>query len=160
MQKILVSSCLLGSPVRYDGKSKYCQHLLLRQWQRENRLIAVCPEVSGGLSIPRPAAEIQHPLGTGISVLTEYGEDVSAAFQEGAQNALELIRKHAIRIAILKDGSPSCGSRIIYDGSFRGRTLAGTGITTRLLWENGIQVFPESELEAAAAALGRLENEA
>jgi uncharacterized protein YbbK (DUF523 family) len=62
MKRLLVSACLLGQPVRHDGNSNAnkVNQLAeqLRQWQQEGRIIAVCPEVAGGLTTPRPAAEI------------------------------------------------------------------------------------------------------
>ncbi|WP_166358270.1 DUF523 domain-containing protein [Pseudomonas akapageensis] len=161
MQKILVSACLLGHPVRYDGKGggPFDQ---LALWQQEGRLVVVCPEVAGGLPTPRPPAEI--PGGQGgdvldgqVQVLTVGGEDVSAAFLAGAELALQLVRKHGIGIAILKSGSPSCGNRLTYDGTFSGTKVSGEGVTTALLRREGLQVFSELELPAAALALEKLE---
>ena len=158
--KLLISRCLLGHPVRYDGGASgpYAQ---LAQWQAEGRVIALCPEVAGGLPTPRAAAEI--PGGQGVEVLagrapvmTTEGEDVTAAFVSGAHQALELVERHGIRIAILKANSPSCGNRQTYDGSFSGVKVEGQGVTAALLSRAGVQVFSELELEEAAKALGVL----
>ena len=158
--KILVSRCLLGHRVRYDGGASgpYDQ---LAQWQAEGRVIALCPEVAGGLPTPRAAAEI--PGGQGVEVLagrapvmTTEGEDVTAAFVSGAHQALELVERHGIRIAILKANSPSCGNRQTYDGSFSGVKVEGQGVTAALLSRAGVQVFSELELDEAAKALGVL----
>ena len=145
--KVLVSRCLLGHRVRYDGGASG-PYALLAQWQAEGRVIALCPEVAGGLPTPRAAAEI--PGGQGVEVLagkaaviTTEGEDVTEAFVSGARQALALVERHGIRIAILKANSPSCGNRLTYDGSFRGVKVEG-------------QVFSELELEEAAKALGVL----
>ena len=145
--KVLVSRCLLGHRVRYDGGASG-PYALLAQWQAEGRVIALCPEVAGGLPTPRAAAEI--PGGQGVEVLagkaaviTTEGEDVTEAFVSGARQALALVERHGIRIAILKANSPSCGNRLTYDGSFRGVKV-------------GVQVFSELELEEAAKALGVL----
>ena len=155
--KLLVSRCLLGHRVRYDGGASgpYDQ---LAKWQEEGRVIALCPEVAGGLPTPRAAAEI--PGGQGVEVLsgrapviTTDGEDVTAAFVSGAQQALELVKQHGIRIAILKANSPSCGNRLTYDGSFSGTKVAGQGVTAALLSAAGVQVFNELELAEAAQAL-------
>lgn len=161
MQKILVSRCLLGERVRYDGGS-HGPFDRLEIWRREGRLVPVCPEVAGGLPTPRPPAEI--PGGQGyrvldgeIGVLTLAGEDVGAAFRAGAEAALALVRGHGIRIAVLKARSPSCGNRENYDGSFSGRRVPGEGVTAALLRRHGVQVFSEEELEAAAAALADLD---
>ena len=158
--KVLVSRCLLGHRVRYDGGASgpYAQ---LAQWQAEGRVIALCPEVAGGLPTPRAAAEI--PGGQGVEVLagkaaviTTEGEDVTEAFVSGAQQALALVERHGIRIAILKANSPSCGNRLTYDGSFSGVKVEGQGVTAALLTRAGVQVFSELELEEAAKALGIL----
>ena len=158
--KVLVSRCLLGHRVRYDGGASG-PYALLAQWQAEGRVIALCPEVAGGLPTPRAAAEI--PGGQGVEVLagkaaviTTEGEDVTEAFVSGARQALALVERHGIRIAILKANSPSCGNRLTYDGSFSGTKVEGQGVTAALLTRAGVQVFSELELEEAAKALGVL----
>ncbi|QVM91177.1 DUF523 domain-containing protein [Pseudomonas entomophila] len=155
--KVLVSACLLGQPVRYDGRASGHPGLLQR-WQAEGRVVPLCPEVAGGLPTPRPPAEI--PGGQGgevldgrVPVVTVAGEDVSEAFLAGARQALALVRRHGIAVAVLKSGSPSCGNRLTYDGSFTGVKVAGEGVTTALLRREGVQVFSELELEQAAQAL-------
>lgn len=145
MEKILISSCLLGNPVRYDGNSKPIEHDIITHWQQLGCLITICPEMSGGLPVPRPAAEIQN----NGKILTESGQDVSAHFQQGAQNTLDLCRQQQIKIAILKQSSPSCGSQMIYDGSFSGQKIAGMGVTAKLLSSHGIKVFCEQTLVEA-----------
>ncbi|WP_443190835.1 DUF523 domain-containing protein [Pseudomonas indica] len=162
MQKILVSRCLLGHRVRYDGGA-HGPFGLLERWQREGRVVALCPEVAGGLPTPRPPAEIPGGQGGQVldgerPVLTVDGEDVSAAFLDGARQALELVRAQGIRIAVLKARSPSCGNRENYDGSFSGVKVPGEGVTAALLRREGVQVFSEEELDAAAVALAALES--
>ena len=151
--KILISSCLLGQAVRYDGQSKQVQNPTLDRWRQEGRLTPVCPEVSGGLPVPSPAAEIE---GFADEILTGNGfvktadnEDVSRFFLCGAQHALTLCRQDNIRVAILKENSPSCGSAQVYDGGFSHTLISGAGITTTLLRQNGIHVFSEFEIDAA-----------
>jgi len=151
MMKILVSACLLGEKVRYDGGDSR-QTGLLEQWRDDGRLIVICPEVAGGLPVPRPPAEIQ----SDGQIVSVEGVDVTAAFELGAQKALELCREHNIRIAILKEGSPSCGSSLINDGHFSHTKISGQGVTTKLLEANGVHVFSEGELEKAAAFFSRL----
>ncbi|MBA1201587.1 DUF523 domain-containing protein [Pseudomonas capeferrum] len=160
--KVLVSACLLGRPVRYDGRASGHPDLL-RRWQVEGRVVALCPEVAGGLPTPRPPAEI--PGGQGLAVIegkacvvTVDGEDVSEAFLCGARQALALVRRHGIRVAILKSGSPSCGNRLTYDGSFNGVKVPGEGVAAAMLRREGIQVFSELELEEAQRALMSLES--
>lgn len=160
MHKVLVSRCLLGHRVRYDGGASgpFDQ---LAQWLDEGRVVPLCPEVAGGLPTPRAAAEI--PGGQGVqvldgqaSVITTEGEDVSAQFLAGAQQALALVQAHGIRIAVLKANSPSCGNRLTYDGTFSGVKVSGEGVTAALLTRHGVQVFSELELAEAAVALAAL----
>ena len=151
-EKILVSACLLGEPVRYNGVSATSEDPLLIQWLREGRVVSFCPEVAGGLGTPRPRAERQ-----AVRVVTDAGADVTAAFARGAELARDTARQHGIRVAILKDGSPSCGSLFVYDGTFSGRRIAGAGMTTELLRSDGIRVFSEQQLREAAAYLEELE---
>jgi uncharacterized protein YbbK (DUF523 family) len=161
MQKILVSRCLLGQRVRYDGGA-HGPFAVLERWQQEGRVVPLCPEVAGGLPTPRAPAEIADGQGAQvldgrIPVLTVDGEDVSAAFVAGAEQALALVAQHAIGIALLKARSPSCGNRENYDGSFSGIKVAGEGVTAAALRRAGVQVFSEEELAAAEAALRELE---
>jgi len=162
VQKVLVSRCLLGHRVRYDGGA-HGPFDLLQQWQAEGRVIALCPEVAGGLPTPRPPAEI--PGGQGaqvldglLRVLTIDGEDCTEAFVSGAQQALELVRQHGIGLALLKARSPSCGNLENYDGSFSGVKVAGEGVTAALLQRAGVQVFNETQLAQASLALAELES--
>lgn len=152
MMKILVSACLLGEKVRYDGGDSR-QAGLLETWQQEGRLIVICPEVAGGLPVPRPPAEIQ-PDGRIINI--EH-KDVSDAFERGAKKALELCQAYGIQIAILKEGSPSCGSSLINNGNFDRTKIPGKGITTRLLETNGIRVFSENQLDQVTVILKSLD---
>jgi len=162
MELILVSSCLLGQPVRYDGGDKRCRHDILKRWIEEGRVVSACPELAGGLPVPRPAAEIVR--GTGKTVLAGRAKvmdvtshDVSEEFVKGARHTVEKARTCGIRVAVLKEGSPSCGSSSIYDGTFTGNKVQGPGVTAALLLEAGLLVFGEAELERAHAALMQLE---
>ena len=163
MQKILVSRCLLGQRVRYDGGA-HGPFTVLERWQQEGRVVPLCPEVAGGLPTPRPPAEIAGGQGAQVldghlPVLTVDGEDVTAAFIEGAEQALALVAQHGIRLALLKARSPSCGNRENYDGSFSGTKVAGEGVTAVALRRAGVQVFSEEELPAAEAAVRELEEQ-
>ena len=139
--KILISACLLGEPCRYDGRSKpvpEIQKLAAQGYE----LIPVCPEVLGGLDTPRPPAELQ-PDGR---VMNEVGADVTAAYQKGAELALALAQKEGCILAVLKEKSPSCGNREVYDGTFSRQLTAGQGVTARLLTQHGISVLGESQI--------------
>ena len=154
MEKILVSACLVGEHVRYNGLVKSFESHVLESWNRRGWVVAFCPEVAGGLSVPRPRSEISG--GDGVQVLNGHkkvininGQDVTKYFLEGAQKALELASSLGIRVAILKEGSPSCGSSLINDGNFSHNKIPGQGVTTKLLQANGIRVFSENELDQA-----------
>lgn len=159
---VLVSACLLGSPVRYNGADKRSDNPVLRRWQAEGRVISVCPEVAGGLPVPRPPAEMEGGAGGGrvlsgqIRVVGPEGRDVSAAFVRGAESALQLAQRHRIKLAVLKEGSPSCGSGYVYDGTFSGVRRPELGVTSALLEANGIKVFSELQWAEAEAYLQQL----
>jgi len=160
--RILVSRCLLGEPVRYDGRAVGLRRPLPAEWR--GRLVPVCPEIEGGLPVPRPAAEIAGGDGDAVldgraRVVTEHGGDVTDAFLKGAEAALELARAEGCPVALLKERSPSCGCRRIHDGTFGGGTKAGRGVTTALLERNGIRVFHEEEIAELTAHLRNLEGE-
>lgn len=137
MEKILVSACLLGENCRYDGMNKLNKELLQ---QKKVRLIPFCPEVAGGLSIPRKPGEIINH-----KVFSQDGLDLTSYYQTGAIKTLELVKENKIKVAILKEDSPSCGVKRIYDGTFKGIKILGQGITTKLLIQNGIKVLDENE---------------
>lgn len=162
MERILVSSCLAGRPVRYDGAAKPVGGGLFERWRAEGRLVPFCPEVSGGLAVPRPPAEIVGGDGGDVldgtaRIRTETGEDVTEEFLRGARLALDAARRSGARVALLKEGSPSCGSHRVYDGTFTGASAPGAGVTTALLRRSGIHVFSEDELDALATLLASLE---
>ncbi|MGQ5676693.1 DUF523 domain-containing protein [Streptomyces sp. ESR1.13] len=162
MERILVSACLLGRPVRYDGGAKPVGDEVVARWRGEGRVVVFCPEVSGGLPVPRAAAEIVGGDGDDVldgvaRVLTEGGEDVSRHFVRGARLALEAARGAGARVALLKESSPSCGSLRVYDGRFAGARVPGHGVTTALLRRAGVRVFSEDQVSEAAACLRALE---
>jgi len=151
MKKILISACLLGDPVRYDGASRPLDHPMIHEWKIQERLVPFCPEVAGGLPIPRPPAEIcggggGDVLGKNARVMTR-DTDVSGQFIVGARAALALAGDEEIGFALLKEQSPSCGSTLIYDGSFTGIRISGMGVTTALLRAHGILVFSEIDID-------------
>lgn len=149
LPRILVSACLLGEPVRYDGRSKSGAHPALARWLAEGRVVPVCPEVAGGLGVPRPPAE----RGADGRVRREDGTDVTAAFVAGAAAAVALARAEGCVLAVLKARSPSCGIGSVYDGTFTGHLLAGDGVAAAALVEAGLAVFTEETLDAAEAWL-------
>ncbi len=150
--KILISACLLGERVRYDGKINKLNHKLIDSWLAQGWLLSSCPEVCGGLATPRPAAEIQQD---GL-IKTQYGEDVTDAFKKGAEHTLALALKFNIKVAILTEKSPSCGSSQIYNGRFERSLIDGQGLTTQLLRAHGIQVFNQFELDKVQAFIANM----
>ena len=166
MMRVIVSSCLLGRPVRYAGDAQACDHAALRRWTADGRIIAFCPEVAAGLPTPRPPAEIQAAAGGPrvlrgqAPVVDDLGVDVTAAFVAGARQAVLLAKAQGVRVAVLKEGSPSCGSGYVYDGSFSGTRVESVGITAAALQDAGVRVFSEHTIDAAAEYLERLEEEA
>jgi len=159
VSKILISACLLGRPVRYDGKGKPLVHPAIDRWKAEGRLVAFCPEQAGGLPTPRPPAEIERGAsGEDViegraSVIEKTGRDVSKAFVVGGEKAVDFARANGCAYALLIDGSPSCGSGFIYDGSFSGVRHPGLGVTAALLRRAGIEVFSDREIEALVARI-------
>ena len=136
---IIVSACLCGFPCRYDGASSL--HPGLRNMVDTGLAIPVCPEELGGLETPRTPCEIYCGR-----VVDAEGYDKTEAFALGAAETLRIALEHGARIAVLKERSPSCGSKEIYDGTFTGTRISGLGITAALLRENGIRVFSEETL--------------
>lgn len=151
--KILISACLLGQPVRYDGRgnqdklTSWQRHI--DRWQAQERLVIICPEVAGGLPTPRPAAEISKQR-----VIAQSGEDFTSAFESGARKALTLAQQHLVSAALLADHSPSCGSREIYNGEFSGQLIQGQGLTAALLSDNGIACFGPNSFDELLEYLG------
>ena len=141
MEKILISACLIGDKTRYDGKSNYNPKIvdLLEKYE----LVPFCPEVEGGLSIPRIPGESKKDR-----VINKEGKDVTKYFIKGAELALNICQYLGIRIAILKEKSPSCGVNQIYDGSFSNKLKSGSGVTTDLLKRKGIKVISEEEIDS------------
>jgi len=155
MKKILISACLAGDLVRYDGRRRPFKDDLLNQWHKKGLLVKVCPEVSGGLPVPRPEAQIVNGSAVDVfsgkaKVLDIQGHDITSFFVRGAEDALSIARRFGIDMAILKEKSPSCGVHHVYDGRFASHLIPGVGITAELLQQNGIKVFSENELAQAA----------
>ena len=140
MEKILISACLVGDKVKYDGHSNYNEKikLLLEKYE----LVPFCPEVEGGLPTPRkPSERIRD------RVKMENGKDVTKNYEKGAELALNICLYLGIKIVILKENSPSCGTHMIHNGHFINRLVAGMGVTARLLKEHGIEVYSEKEID-------------
>ncbi len=140
MANILVSGCLLGIDCRYKGDN--CKDERILELSKRHTLIFVCPEQMGGLPTPREPSEQLDGR-----VVCKSGRDVTREFEAGAEAALKIARLNGVKLAILKERSPSCGSGTIYDGSFGGVRVPGDGVFARLLKQNGIRVLSEEELD-------------
>ena len=156
--RILVSACLMGAPVRYDGSARTLLDATLARWQAEGLLVPLCPELAGGLPTPRPPAEIAAGQDGGdvlaghARIIEKSGADVTAAYHAGAAAALALAREAGCTDALLMDGSPSCGSGFIHAGRFDGTTRPGMGLTAALLARSGIRVWSHRDLALLVAA--------
>jgi len=140
MEKILISACLVGDKTRYDGHGNYCPKIL--ELFEKYELVPFCPEVEGGLPIPRTPSERVKD-----KVINEKGKDVTKNYLKGAELALNICKYLEIKAVVLKETSPSCGSHEIYDGSFTHRKISGKGFVAEYLEKNGIKVYSENEID-------------
>ena len=138
--KILVSACLLGENCKYNGGNNENKEIL--ELAKKHTLIPICPECFAGLPIPRVPSEIKNGR-----VYSKNGDDLTEAFNDGAEKALYIAEESGCQLAILKERSPSCGFGKIYDGSFTGNIINGNGITAQLLYEHGITILGETKLD-------------
>ena len=137
--KILVSACLLGRDCKYNGGNNYSEKVA--EYVKGHDVIPVCPEVAGGLPIPRIPCEI-----VGGTVTTRNGESKDREFRAGADICLKKALEEKVDLAILQSRSPSCGVKQIYDGSFTGRLIPGKGVFAEMLSENGIKIVDVEDL--------------
>ena len=161
--KIFVSGCLGGAEIRYNGTGIPMNNLIWQKWELEGRLFHFCPELAAGFNVPRPAAEIVggHAIdiieGT-AKVIESTGNDATQLFIEGAELAVEAAKANGVVLAVMTDGSPSCGSTYIGAGNFDGSIVEGKGVVAQMLQNHGIEVFPHTQLEEADKFLYRLES--
>lgn len=137
--KIAVSACLLGDNCKYSGGNNYNEKL--HEFLKDHEVIPICPEVMGGLPIPRPSAEIRDGI-----VMNKEGKSVDKEFRTGATIALNKCIENDVELIILQSRSPSCGVKEIYDGSFSKRRIKGMGIFARLASENHFQLLDIEDL--------------
>lgn len=137
--KVMVSACLMGENCRYDGGNNLNDAVL--QLLAGNDAIAVCPEQLGGLPTPRVPSEIVDGI-----VTTKNGRVVDREFCAGAEACLEIAKREQPDLIVLQSRSPSCGVNQRYDGTFSGTLVDGSGVTARLLMQNGFQVIDVEDL--------------
>jgi len=147
-KKVGISACLLGKDCRYNGGN--CRIPELREENID--WVPVCPEELGGLSTPRPPAELTHPvvdiLSTGQGILTQDGRDVTEAFIRGGDRSLEILRAEKVNTVILKSHSPSCGIGTIYDGSFSNQLTEGDGVFAKMCQDEGFDLIDSDDVES------------
>ncbi|MED3550243.1 DUF523 domain-containing protein [Cytobacillus praedii] len=145
---ILVSSCLAGLEVRYNGTHSLDNRI--SKLVEENKAVTICPELLGGFSTLREPAEIVGGDGEDVldgkaKVVEKSGKDVTELYIKGAYATLEKAKKINATIVVLKENSPSCGSSMIYNGEFKGKKIVGNGVTSALFKRNGLQVISEDQ---------------
>ncbi|WP_088102065.1 DUF523 domain-containing protein [Halalkalibacter urbisdiaboli] len=146
---ILVSSCLAGLEVRYNGS--HCLEQSLAQLVTDNKALPICPELLGGFVTPREPAEVIGGDGEDVlkgkaRVVERTGKDVTDLYLKGAQLTLEKAQELQATFIVLKDYSPSCGSSMIYNGSFQQHKIDGVGVTAALLKKHGIRIVSEANI--------------
>lgn len=134
METILVSACLLGDNVKYNGGNNYDSRV--EKLKELYNIVPICPEVFGGLPTPRVPSEIRNG-----SIITKEGKDVTYNFNEGAHKVINIVNYLHIKKALLMDRSPSCGVTKIYNGRFNNTLIDGMGYTAQLLKEKGVKLY-------------------
>lgn len=140
--RVLVSACLLGENCKYSGGNNRNETVLAWLERRGAQAVPVCPEVLGGLPVPRTPAEIVDGI-----VTTRDGRSVDREFRRGAEMALETAKREGVELAVLQPRSPSCGVRQVYDGTFSGTKIDGQGVFARLLLDSGLRVLEPEDLK-------------
>ena len=135
-----VSACLLGENCKYSGGNNYNEKVI--EYTKGHEVISICPEVLGGLTIPRDPAEIVDGV-----VKHKDGSSVDKEFRDGAKKALEILKDKGAELVILQSRSPSCGVDSIYDGTFSGKLIPGNGVFVELLKAEGFNVIDVEELQ-------------
>lgn len=162
VNKVFVSGCLNGRPIRFNSTAVSVESEIWDRWESEGRLVSFCPELAAGFPVPRAPAEI---VGSTASVVLkgrgrveeDNGTDVTDEFVKGARLAAERAIAAGCVMAVLTDGSPSCGTTYTFDGTFTGGTVEGMGVTARLLCDQGLRVFPEDQIDEADRYLRSLD---
>ena len=148
METILVSACLLGDNVKYNGKNNYDERI--EKLKELFDIVPICPEVFGGLPTPRIPSEVK-----GENVVNEKGKDVTYEFNKGAHKVINIVNFCHVRKALLMDRSPSCGVNKIYNGKFNGTLIDGMGYTAKLLKAKGVQLYTLDNIDELIESKGK-----
>ncbi len=138
--KVGVSACLVGKNTKYDGGNNYNKYVM--EYLKDKDVILICPEVFGGLPTPRIPSEQLND-----KVINSKNEDVTKQFNDGALISLKKLQEENVNVLILKERSPSCGYKKIYDGTFSKTIIDGNGIFASLALKNGFTIYTESDIE-------------
>ena len=137
--KILISACLLGENCKYNGGNNY--NAAVAEYVKDREVMAICPEMMAGMGCPRTPIEIVDGV-----LMDRNGNNVDVAMREAVAQAMEMIRKEDIQCAILQSRSPTCGVNQIYDGSFSGKLIAGSGILAQELKRAGYRIIDSENI--------------
>ena len=137
--KVLVSACLLGENCKYNGGNNY--NAAVAEFVKDKEVLAICPEMMAGMGCPRTPIEIVDGV-----LMDRDGNNVDAAMRKAVEDAMELIRKEDIQCAVLQSRSPTCGVNQVYDGSFFGKLVSGSGILAQALKDAGYQTIDAEDL--------------
>ena len=137
--KILVSACLMAENCKYNGGNNYSS--AVAEFVKDKEVLTICPEMMAGMGCPRTPIEIVDGV-----VMDRKGNNVDAAMREAVERAMELIRKEEIQCAILQSRSPTCGVNQIYDGSFSGKLVSGSGLFAQALKDAGYRVMDAEDI--------------
>ena len=137
--KILVSACLLGENCKYNGGNNFAPAVV--EFLKGREVLTICPEMMAGMGCPRTPIEIVDGV-----LMDRDGNNVDEAMRDAVEQAMEVIRKENIQCAILQSRSPTCGVNQVYDGTFSGNLIAGSGIFAQALKDAGYQVLDAEDI--------------
>ena len=139
MTKILVSGCLLGENCKYNGGNNYNPRVV--EFLKGKEVISICPEIMAGMGCPRNPIEIVD------GVLTDcHGKNVDALIRKSVMEIMERIRDEEIQCAVLQSRSPTCGVNQVYDGTFSGKLIPGSGVFAKSLMDAGYLVIDVEDI--------------
>lgn len=139
MTKVLVSGCLLGENCKYNGGNNYNPRVV--EFLKDKEVISICPEMMAGMGCPRNPIEIVD------GVLTDcHGKNVDSLIRKSVMEIMERIRDEEIQCAILQSRSPTCGVNQVYDGTFSGKLIPGSGVFAKSLIDAGYLVIDVEDI--------------
>ena len=137
--RILVSACLLGENCKYNGGNNYSS--AIAEFVTDKEVLSICPEMMAGMGCPRTPIEIVDGV-----LMDRNGNNVDASMREVVAQAMEMIQSEDIQCAVLQSRSPTCGVNQVYDGSFSGKLIKGSGVLAQALKAAGYQVIDAEDV--------------